>query len=71
MLLHEQFPKLMTFDGMFCDVPYSGDGMCRKAPDLCRRWNSDMGIALNRLKTLIVERGVYILKRGGLLPQIT
>lgn len=59
------FPKFMVFDRVLCDVPCSGDGTLRKAPDIWRRWNSDMGVALHRLQRQIVERGVDILKPGG------
>lgn len=67
----QHFPKFMTFDRVLCDVPCSGDGTLRKAPDIWRRWHSDMGIALHRLQRQIVERGVDILKPGGRLVYST
>lgn len=67
----QHFPKFMTFDRVLCDVPCSGDGTLRKAPDIWRRWNSDMGIALHRLQRQIVDRGVDILKPGGRLVYST
>ena len=34
----------MRFDRILCDVPCSGDGTMRKAPDIWRRWNMANGI---------------------------
>lgn len=67
----QHFPKFMMFDRVLCDVPCSGDGTLRKAPDMWRRWNSDMGISLHRLQCQIAERGVDILKPGGRLVYST
>lgn len=67
----QHFPKFMSFDRVLCDVPCSGDGTLRKAPDMWRRWNSNMGFALHRLQRQIVERGIDILKPGGRLVYST
>lgn len=67
----QQFPMIMSFDRVLCDVPCTGDGTLRKAPDIWRRWNSHMGIALHRLQRQIVERGVDLLRPGGRLVYST
>lgn len=65
------FPKIMNFDRVLCDVPCTGDGTLRKAPDIWRRWNPQMGIAMHRLQIQIVERGVDLLRPGGRLVYST
>lgn len=67
----QQFPMIMSFDRVLCDVPCTGDGTLRKAPDIWRRWNSHIGIALHRLQRQITERGIDLLKPGGRLVYST
>ncbi|KAE9610312.1 putative tRNA (cytosine(34)-C(5))-methyltransferase [Lupinus albus] len=55
----------LLFDRVLCDVPCSGDGTLRKAPDLWRKWNSGMGQGLHSLQVLIAMRGLSLLKVGG------
>lgn len=55
----------LLFDRVLCDVPCSGDGTLRKAPDLWRKWNSGMGHGLHSLQVLIAMRGLSLLKIGG------
>ncbi|CAK8578775.1 unnamed protein product [Lathyrus sativus] len=55
----------LLFDRVLCDVPCSGDGTLRKAPDMWRKWNSGMGQALHSLQILIAMRGLSLLKIGG------
>ena len=49
----QRFPTIRTgsgrsleFDRILCDVPCSGDGTMRKAPDLWRRWRPESGSML-------------------------
>ena len=36
---HEELGKsVLQFDSVLCDVPCSGDGTLRKAPDIWRKW---------------------------------
>lgn len=65
------FPKVRLFDRVLCDVPCSGDGTLRKAPDIWRRWNSGMGMGLHRLQVSILFRGIELLKPGGRLVYST
>ncbi|KAK7387530.1 hypothetical protein VNO78_28404 [Psophocarpus tetragonolobus] len=55
----------LLFDRVLCDVPCSGDGTLRKAPDLWRKWNTGTGNGLHNLQVLIAMRGASLLKVGG------
>uniref|UniRef100_A0A0E0B478 SAM-dependent MTase RsmB/NOP-type domain-containing protein n=1 Tax=Oryza glumipatula TaxID=40148 RepID=A0A0E0B478_9ORYZ len=55
----------LEFDRVLCDVPCSGDGTVRKAPDMWRKWNAGMGNGLHRLQVEIAMRGIGLLKVGG------
>ena len=76
-----QFPTLsstgapggppLLFDRILCDVPCSGDGTLRKAPDLWRSWSASGGNGLHRLQIQIAMRGLALLKVGGLLVYST
>ena len=63
--------KSLRFDRVLCDVPCSGDGTLRKAPDLWRRWSDGLGLGVHRSQLNILQRGLQMLKPGGKLVYST
>ncbi|KAL1190352.1 26S rRNA (cytosine-C(5))-methyltransferase NOP2B [Cardamine amara subsp. amara] len=61
---HHPIDQLL-FDRVLCDVPCSGDGTLRKAPDMWRRWSSGSGNGLHSLQVVLAMRGLSLLKVGG------
>ncbi|GLU13090.1 hypothetical protein SLE2022_297370 [Rubroshorea leprosula] len=66
-MMNELEPSIsqLLFDRVLCDVPCSGDGTLRKAPDIWRKWNTGMGNGIHILQVQIAMRGLSLLKVGG------
>lgn len=56
-----EHPTGLKFDRILCDVPCSGDGTLRKAPDLWSRWRVTMAHGLHRIQKRIALRGCDLL----------
>ena len=61
----------LLFDRILCDVPCSGDGTIRKAPDIWRRWTPGNGNGLHPLQLRIALHACQMLKEGGRLVYST
>eukprot|EP00879_Flechtneria_rotunda_P009555 GHRR01010001.1.p1 GENE.GHRR01010001.1~~GHRR01010001.1.p1 ORF type:complete len:901 (+),score=384.85 GHRR01010001.1:586-3288(+) len=60
-----QADDVMLFDRILCDVPCSGDGTMRKAPDIWRRWTVNNGNGIHIMQLKIALQAVRLLKVGG------
>ena len=74
----QNFPEIKSmggrtfpFDSILCDVPCSGDGTMRKAPDIWPRWTVGNGNGLHPLQLKIAMRAAHLLKIGGRLVYST
>jgi 16S rRNA C967 or C1407 C5-methylase (RsmB/RsmF family) len=64
--------EALLYDRILCDVPCSGDGTMRKAPDIWRRWGVHNGNGLHNMQLRIALQGIRLLKvRGGLVTKHT
>ena len=57
--------KYLKFDRILADVPCSGDGTCRKNPNVWRDWNPGNGLGLYPMQVRILSRALQLLKVGG------
>lgn len=60
-----------VFDRVLADVPCSGDGTLRKAPDAWAKWSPAAGIGLHTLQIEIARRGLQLLKPDGYMVYST
>ena len=63
--------RSLRFDRILCDVPCSGDGTLRKAPDLWRRWTDGLSMGIHRMQRSLLLRGLQMLVPGGRLVYST
>lgn len=61
----KHIPGVGWFDRVLADVPCSGDGTIRKAPNLWEDWRPGHGLILHPLQVSIALRGAMQLKVGG------
>ena len=59
------------YDRIVCDVPCSGDGAIRKAPDVWHSFHPENGIRLHSIQLQIALRAAALLKEGGLMAYST
>jgi len=57
--------KYLKFDRILADVPCSGDGTCRKNPNIWKDWNSGNALGLFATQVRILVRALQMLKVGG------
>jgi 16S rRNA C967 or C1407 C5-methylase (RsmB/RsmF family) len=63
--------RVGIFDRVLCDVPCSGDGTLRKNPEIWSKWSSKNSIGLHGVQLHIANRGILLLKPGGLMVYST
>lgn len=52
-------------------VLFVGDGTLRKNPAIWSKWNTSSSMTLHPLQLLIAQRGLQLLKEGGLMVYST
>ncbi|CAD0047580.1 unnamed protein product [Aureobasidium pullulans] len=57
--------KWLKFDRILADVPCSGDGTCRKNPNIWKDWIPGNGLGLYITQVRILVRALQMLKVGG------
>lgn len=57
--------KWLKFDRILADVPCSGDGTCRKNPNIWKDWIPGNGLGLYITQVRILVRSLQMLKAGG------
>lgn len=57
--------KWLKFDRILADVPCSGDGTCRKNPNIWKDWIPGNGLGLYMTQVRILVRALQMLKVGG------
>ncbi len=68
---YPSLPGGILFDKVLADVPCSGDGTLRKAPDIWHRWSPHGGLSLHPLQLRILLRSLQLLKVGGIIVYST
>ncbi|KAI9672899.1 MAG: hypothetical protein M1829_004449 [Trizodia sp. TS-e1964] len=57
--------QYLKFDRILADVPCSGDGTCRKNPNIWKDWNPSNPLGLHITQVRILVRALQMLKVGG------
>jgi multisite-specific tRNA:(cytosine-C5)-methyltransferase len=61
----------LRFDRVLADVPCSGDGTLRKAPDIWGKWHVGIGTGLHAVQLRIALRAARLLAVGGVMVYST
>jgi multisite-specific tRNA:(cytosine-C5)-methyltransferase len=62
---HPSTNRYLKFDRILADVPCSGDGTCRKNPNLWTDWSPANALGLYVTQVRILVRALQMLKAGG------
>ncbi|KAH0566460.1 hypothetical protein GP486_000130 [Trichoglossum hirsutum] len=57
--------RYLKFDRILADVPCSGDGTCRKNPNVWKDWTPQNALGLHNTQVRILVRGLQMLRVGG------
>jgi 16S rRNA C967 or C1407 C5-methylase (RsmB/RsmF family) len=71
--MSQEKPKtdMLQFDLILCDVPCSGDGTCRKDPQILPNWKPNIGNLLHSTQLSILQRALRLLKPNGCVAYST
>ncbi|KJX94378.1 methyltransferase ncl1 like protein [Zymoseptoria brevis] len=61
----QKLGRYLKFDRVLADVPCSGDGTCRKNPNIWKDWQPQNGLGLYITQVRILTRSLQMLKVGG------
>ena len=59
----QNFPSVVQFDRVLCDVICSGDGTFRKNTDAAEKWRLKNALGIHPLQISILKRGLELLKK--------
>ena len=59
------------FDKILADVPCSSDSVMRKLPMKWKKWSTKEGFSLHKLQLQILQKGINLLKPGGIISYST
>ncbi|KAL9179824.1 hypothetical protein ACHAXT_007794 [Thalassiosira profunda] len=69
--IREKAGYKQKYDAVLCDVPCSGDGTTRNNNQVWKDWSTGHAMSLHKLQRKILQRGMELLRPGGILVYST